>query len=105
MNNEEIIDYLNELTGKNFELDGLSNYLLNKLHKEGYTPKEIKKVIKKKYLDWKDTEWNIYIRPETLFGSKFKKYLNEQPRIAKSGIFKLAKAVGEAKQSNWKLDS
>ena len=102
---EEIIDYLNSVAKSNYspndpKVIGYINLLIN----EGYSIDDFKLVIDKKWSDWKGTEWQKYFRPETLFRANFKRYLNEQPRITKSGLFKLASAVNQAKQANWKLD-
>lgn len=45
---------------------------------EGFTESDFYKVIENKVLDWKDTEFEKYLRPETLFGPKFENYLNEK---------------------------
>lgn len=47
---------------------------------EGFTLEDFKTVIDKKCADWMGTEWEKFLRPETLFGTKFEGYLN-----AKSG--------------------
>ena len=52
---------------------------------EGYTLEDFKQVIDIKTAEWKDSpEFSKYLRPETLFGSKFDGYLNQKPKIAKS---------------------
>lgn len=45
---------------------------------EGFSVEDFKTVIDKKYNDWKGTEWEKYLRPETLFGAKFESYLNQK---------------------------
>ncbi len=102
---EEIIDYLNSVANSAYPpSDPKTINSINRIINEGHTIDDMKLVIDKKWSDWKDTEWQKYVRPETLFGGNFKRYLNEQPRITKSGLFKLASAVNHAKQANWKLD-
>jgi uncharacterized phage protein (TIGR02220 family) len=45
---------------------------------EGFTPEDCKKVIDKKYSQWKNTEWEKYLRIVTLFrASKFESYFQE----------------------------
>ena len=44
---------------------------------EGFTVDDFKTVIDKKYTSWNDTNMDKYLRPETLFGTKFEGYLNE----------------------------
>ena len=47
--------------------------------------KRYKQVIDVKTEEWKDNpEFFKYLRPETLFGSKFDSYLNQKPKISKS---------------------
>ena len=48
---------------------------------EGYSLDDFKQVIEKKVNEWKGTEMEKYLRPETLFGTKFENYLNQ--KIAK----------------------
>ena len=38
------------------------------------------KVIDIKTIDWKGTDYEKYLRPETLFGNKFESYLNTKPK-------------------------
>lgn len=102
---EETIDYLNSVANTKYKLDHPTIDALFKLIKEGYNFEDFKLVIDKKNSDWKGTIYQPYLRPQTLFGNKFTKYLYEQPRITKSGLFKLASAVTKAKQATWKLDN
>ena len=43
---------------------------------EGYTVENFYTVIDKKCAEWKGGKMEQYLRPETLFGSKFENYLN-----------------------------
>ena len=45
---------------------------------EGFNIDDFKTVIDKKIKSWAGTEWEKFIRPETLFGTKFESYLNEK---------------------------
>lgn len=102
---EETIRYLNYVTQSDFRADFEPTINdLTHLIQLGYTLDDFKKVIDKKWTDWKGTDFENYMRPSTLFGKKFENYLNESPRNTKSGLFKLASATQKAKQSNWKLD-
>lgn len=81
---EEIISYLNSKTSKNFRSD--SKKTIEKIRSrlnEGYSIEDFKRVIDIKTSKWKDTEWDDYLRPETLFGVKFENYLNEKPAKSK----------------------
>lgn len=78
---KEAIDYLNEKTNKNFRhTTKKTQTLIKGLLKNNYTVEDIKKVIDIKVKQWgKDQKMKIYLRPETLFGTKFEAYLNEEP--------------------------
>lgn len=78
----EVIKYLNEKTGKNFDIDSdsviaLINGRLN--DKKPTNLEELKFVIDVKASQWlNDTENNKYLRPDTLFRkSNFENYRNE----------------------------
>lgn len=77
---EEIVDYLNLKTGKNFKASGKATQKhINGRFGEGFSVEDFKKVIDHKTVEWKNTEYEKYLRPETLFGSKFEGYLNSCP--------------------------
>lgn len=72
-----IIDYLNLRTGKNFK--NTSSKAVRSITarlNEGFTVDDFKKVIDNKTTQWKGTSMEEYLRPETLFGTKFDGYLN-----------------------------
>lgn len=73
----EIVNYLNEKAKTSYKetTESTKRHILARLH-DGFTLDNIKSVIDKKVKEWKDTEFEKYIRPETLFGSKFESYLN-----------------------------
>ena len=75
---QEVISYLNLVTGKKFSATGADNtkYVM-KLLKENYSFEDFKHVIDVKTSKWKGTDMDDYLRPQTLFGSKFNAYLNE----------------------------
>lgn len=76
----EIIQYLNYRSGKNFRPDSNGTVrLINARLSEGYTIDDFKKVIDNKVAEWKGTDQEQYIRPETLFSpSHFESYLNQK---------------------------
>jgi uncharacterized phage protein (TIGR02220 family) len=78
----EIINYLNEITGKNFKPGSIkTREMIHARYREGFTFEEFKRVIDLKTAEWKsDPAWNRFLRPETLFGTKFESYLNQQER-------------------------
>lgn len=76
---KEIIDYLNEKTGKVFRFKSAANRKLIKARfNDGNTLDDFKKVIDVKTKQWlNDASMNQYLRPATLFGSKFDQYRSE----------------------------
>ena len=80
---KEIIDYLNSKTGKNYRDNVQKNrYLIKARWSEGYRLDDFKHVIDNMVKDWSGTKYAKYLRPETLFGTKFDGYLN-QGNVAK----------------------
>lgn len=76
---EEIIIYLNKSASKNFRSNKADTIKSIKARlNEGYKIDDLKKVIDIKTSQWKETEWDKYLRPKTLFGNKFEDYLNEK---------------------------
>jgi len=73
-----IIDYLNLKTGRNFsKKTDKTKKQINARLKEGFTVEDFKKVINNRCVKWlSDPKMNEYLRPETLFGTKFESYLN-----------------------------
>lgn len=74
-----IIDYLNKKTGSNYKFSTKkTNDLINTRLKEGFTEQDFYEVIDKKTLEWKGTDFEKFLRPETLFSNKFESYLNQK---------------------------
>ena len=80
---KEIIDYLNLKTKKNFKAStkATQRHISARLE-EGYSLEDFKCVIDKKVREWQGTEMDQYLRPETLFGTKFEGYLNQSDKPA-----------------------
>ena len=78
-----IISYLNKVVGTKYREDNKATirHIRARLS-DGYTIDDFKKVIDKKYNSWNGTDMAKYLRPETLFGTKFESYLNEQESAA-----------------------
>ena len=75
----EIIFYLNRIIGSNYNENSKTiRQLITKQINEGYTEQDFINVINKKYKEWRDTEYEKYLRPETLFGDKFESYENKK---------------------------
>ena len=75
---KEILDYLLEKSGRKFMHKAEKNKKpLNGRLSEGYEVADFKKVIDWKVHEWTGTQFESYLRPETLFGNKFEGYLND----------------------------
>lgn len=82
---EDIISYLNEKVGKSFKhKTAKTRSLIKARFKDGFTIDDFKQIIDIKAAQWlNDSHMNQYLRPETLFGTKFEGYLNENNRNTK----------------------
>ncbi|HHD5630234.1 TPA: conserved phage C-terminal domain-containing protein [Streptococcus pyogenes] len=81
---KEIISYLNEKANRNYRPNIQKNKTLIKVRwSEGFRLDDFKHVIDNTVKDWSGTKYEKYLRPETLFGSKFEGYLNQAPRTKK----------------------
>lgn len=74
---ETVIAFLNEKAGTSYRAstEATKKHIRARLA-EGYTVEDFKDVIEKKCAEWLGTDYAKYLRPETLFGSKFEGYLN-----------------------------
>ena len=73
-----VIDYLNKKASTNYRATTKNTQsFINARVKEGYTVEDFKKVIDSKSKEWLNTDFEKYLRPATLFGTKFENYLNE----------------------------
>lgn len=76
---KQIVEYLNKVVGANYKSKTKNTQKhINARLKEGYTFDDFKSVIDKKYAEWKGTDMEKYLTPDTLFGTKFEKYLNQK---------------------------
>jgi len=81
----EIIDFLNECTGKSYKATSkVATININARLKEGYTKDDFIKVISIKATKWLNTKFEDYLTPNTLFGNKFESYLNEKINTEKT---------------------
>ena len=82
---EEIVQYLNQKTNKNFKhTSKVTQRHIRARLAEGFTVSDFKQVIDKKCNDWlRDQKMKEYLRPETLFGAKFESYLNSKSTTAR----------------------
>ena len=75
----QVVDYLNQVTGSKYKAstDATKRHIKARLN-DGYGFDDFKAVIDKKAAQWMGGDMEKYLRPETLFGSKFESYLNER---------------------------
>lgn len=74
----EIVSYLNEKAGTEYRAGTQkTRTCIHARWEEGFRLDDFKAVIAKKCATWKGTDMGKYLRPETLFGTKFEGYLNE----------------------------
>lgn len=73
-----IVEYLNEKAGTKFKhTTAKTKTAIHARLAEGFTVDDFKTVIDKKCAEWMgDPQFEKYLRPETLFGTKFEGYLN-----------------------------
>lgn len=77
-NIESVVRYLNLTLGTKYRSTTQSIVKhINARFEEGYTLDDFFDVIENKYADWYGTEMEKYLRPDTLFGTKFDIYLNQ----------------------------
>jgi uncharacterized phage protein (TIGR02220 family) len=77
----EILDFLNARTGHFYRRTANTLKPIMARLKEGYTVRECKAVIARKFREWgRDEEMAKYLRPSTLFGAeKFSQYVGDVP--------------------------
>ena len=76
---KEIIDYLNQKAGTRYKASSsVTKRLINARYHDGFKIEDFKNVIDNKVSEWKKTQMEKYIRPQTLFGTKFESYLNQK---------------------------
>ena len=76
---EEVINHLNEKAGTKYKSNSknTTKHIKARIN-DGYTLEDFKTVIDKKCSEWLNTDMEKYLCPDTLFGSKFEKYLNQK---------------------------
>ena len=84
-NNKEIyiaiLDYLNSKTGQHYRSSTKATQQhINARLSEGFTVEDFKRVVDNMCTEWTNSEFEKYLRPSTLFGSKFENYLNRKPQ-------------------------
>jgi uncharacterized phage protein (TIGR02220 family) len=76
---KHIIEYLNNKLGTRYKYTtkDIQSHIKARL-KEGFTYEDFVCVIDKKYKEWHGTKMEEYLRPITLFSTKFQSYLNQK---------------------------
>lgn len=75
---KDIIDYLNLVLNTNYRYKTVNTQKhINARLNDGYVFEDFKTVIDKKVKEWKGTPMEKFLRPDTLFGTKFESYLNQ----------------------------
>ena len=76
----EIVDYLNQKANTKYKsTTNKTKTLINARFNEGFTKEDFIKVIDNKTKEWlNDEKMCKFLRPETLFGTKFESYLNQK---------------------------
>ncbi|TWJ95196.1 phage replisome organizer N-terminal domain-containing protein [Bacillus licheniformis] len=76
-----IIDLLNKVAGTKYRHTAAKTRSFIKARwNEGFRFDDFKHVILVKCEEWRGTDLDKYLRPETLFGTKFENYLNQKPK-------------------------
>lgn len=97
---ENIIGRLNQRSGMKYRASSKATQgHINARLAEGYTEEDFFSVIDKKCAEWKGTDMEKYLRPETLFGNKFENYLNA-PASRKQTVGANGIAVEQGKKSD-----
>lgn len=76
-----VIEYLNSQTHSAYRTESKkTKKLIRARWLEGFSLDDFKKVIDLKAEEWlHDPYWRKFLRPETLFGTRFESYLNQKP--------------------------
>ena len=105
----EIILALNETAGTRYRITEQHKKYISARWEDGYRFDDFKTVIRKKSDEWLGTEQAKYLRPETLFGTKFDSYLNQIVHSNKSqtqqGLDDLERICAEYDRANAQADN
>lgn len=79
-----VIDYLNKVCGTKYKpTSSKTKTLIDARVNEGFKLEDFIKVIDVKSSEWLNNNMAMYLRPETLFGTKFEGYLNQKNNLKK----------------------
>lgn len=98
---ESIISYLNSKANTKYQFTTNSyRTFINARIKSGATLEDFFNVIDNKCNEWMGTDFEKFLRPETLFGNKFETYLNQKINN-RTNQEKLYDTVSEATKLGW----
>lgn len=81
-----VVSYLNEKAGTKYKATtAKTKTVIHARLAEGFDLDDFKSVIDKKCADWLGTDYEKFLRPETLFGTKFEGYLNQKTGAGQNG--------------------
>lgn len=101
---QDIIDYLNDKANKNFKATSKeTRRLILARWKDGYALEDFQRVIDGRVAKWyTDARMQEYLRPMTLFSSKFESYLNDAgPVNAGPGTYQQQPQQGPTNIPDW----
>ena len=91
-----IVDFLNSKADTNYKhTTGKTQSLIRARMNEGFTLEDFKQVISNKCNEWKGADFEKYLRPETLFGTKFESYLNSKTKNNNKEDIRKAFMIGD----------
>ncbi|WP_144626621.1 phage replisome organizer N-terminal domain-containing protein [Bacillus altitudinis] len=96
-----ITDLLNQMSEKNYRhTTPKTQQLIKARWNEGFRFDDFKKVILAKCFEWRDNpDMSKFLRPETLFGTKFEGYLNNSDEVIKRAEHQIS-GSGSLKRKN-----
>lgn len=99
----QVISYLNEKAGTKYRATtAKTKSMINARFSEGFSVDDFKAVIDKKCSEWiGDEKMERYLRPETLFGTKFEGYLNAKTTGRTDAHGQAARASSKARVGNY----
>lgn len=82
---KNILEHLNKKANTNYRhTTKKTQQLIKARFAEGFTVDDFLSVIDKKVSEWQRTEFEKFLRPETLFGTKFESYLEQPSKTSES---------------------
>lgn len=82
----KVIQHLNEKAGTRYKpSSSKTKTCIHARLAEGFSLDDFYTVIDQKCAEWIGTDWEKFLRPETLFGTKFEGYLNSKGKVNGNG--------------------